>query len=279
MGICGPWRGGGDPGREGDLPEWPARSGPGQVWSGLAEHLQQRCCVARATGSKHFILWEGHVYTATFKIDNQQGPTAQYLERCSALCQPRWEGSLERMDTCAPTRMAEPLDHSPEATTAFLTRCTPIQNKKFKVWGKKRKTQPFVLVLLAATPSLALGSRANLLGRTRPSPTAFSPHPSHQPLAPGLLPGHLLAPSDLAPTSPQSPPAQGLWWEGGLRQTLRACGRWGRSGLRAGLGERRTAGACCLLASGPQLTAPSEAGMPHTSGGAVGPPSPPRHQM
>ena len=278
MGFCGPWRCGGDPGREGDLPEWPERSGPGQVWSGLAEHLQQRCCVARATGSKHFVLWEGHVYTATFKTDNQQGPTAQYLEPCCAMCQPGREGRLERMDTWTPTRMAEPLDHSPEATTAFLTRCPPMQNKKFKVWGEKRKTQPFVLVLLAATPFPRLGFKSKPPGKD--SVVTHCLFASSFPPAPGARPPSWAPPGTQRPRSHQPPePAQGLWWEGGLRQTLRACGRWGRSGLRAGLGERRTAEACCLQASGPRLTAPSEAGMPHTSGGAVGPPSPPCHQM
>ena len=29
--------------------------------------------------------WDGHVYTAIVKIDNQQGPTVQYRELCSML--------------------------------------------------------------------------------------------------------------------------------------------------------------------------------------------------
>ena len=32
----------------------------------------------------------GHVHTAVFKMDNQQGPTAQHRELCSVLC-----GSLD----------------------------------------------------------------------------------------------------------------------------------------------------------------------------------------
>ena len=35
-------------------------------------------------------VWDGHVYTAIFKTDNQQGPTEQHRELCSALC-----GSLD----------------------------------------------------------------------------------------------------------------------------------------------------------------------------------------
>ena len=71
---------------------------------------------------------------------------------------------------------------------------------KFGGW---KTHNPLSLSFRLPPPPVALGSRANLL---EPSPTAFSPHPSHQPLAPGLLPGHLLAPSDLAPTSSQSLP-------------------------------------------------------------------------
>ena len=30
--------------------------------------------------------WDGHVHTALFKMDNQQGPTTQHRELCSMLC-------------------------------------------------------------------------------------------------------------------------------------------------------------------------------------------------
>ena len=45
--------------------------------------------------------WEHHVYTAIFKVDNQQRPVVQHTELCSMLC-----GSLDGrgvwggMDTC-----------------------------------------------------------------------------------------------------------------------------------------------------------------------------------
>ena len=57
--------------------------------------------------------WGGHVHTAVFSVNNQQGPTAQHMELCSVLC-----GSLDgrkvwgRMDTCI--SMAEPPYCSPE---------------------------------------------------------------------------------------------------------------------------------------------------------------------
>ena len=60
------------------------------------------------------------------------------MELCSMLC-----GSLQgrgvwgRMDTCI--CMAESLCCSPETTTTLLISCTPIQNKKFNVWGKNRQ--------------------------------------------------------------------------------------------------------------------------------------------
>ena len=31
-------------------------------------------------------VWDGHVHTVIFKMDNQQGPTAQHMELCSMLC-------------------------------------------------------------------------------------------------------------------------------------------------------------------------------------------------
>ena len=64
-------------------------------------------------------VWDGHVHTAIFKMDNQQGPTVQHRELCSML----W-GSLDgrgvwgRMDTCI--CMAESLPRSPETVIALL---------------------------------------------------------------------------------------------------------------------------------------------------------------
>ena len=69
------------------------------------------------------------MYTAVFKMDNQQGPTVQYRELCSMLC-----GSLDgrgvwaRMDTCI--CMAESLLYSLETVTTLLINYTLIQNKK-----------------------------------------------------------------------------------------------------------------------------------------------------
>ena len=77
-------------------------------------------------------VWDGHVHTDIFKMDNQQGPNVQHRKLCSVLC-----GSLDgrgvwgRMDTCI--RVAESLCCPPEAITALLIRSTPIQNKKLKI--------------------------------------------------------------------------------------------------------------------------------------------------
>ena len=46
-----------------------------------------------------------------------------------------------RMDTCV--WMAESLPFSPETSTAFLTSYTPMQDKKFKVWEKKKEDTSF----------------------------------------------------------------------------------------------------------------------------------------
>ena len=84
-------------------------------------------------------VWGGHIHTAVFKMDNQQGPTAQHRELCSVLC-----GSLDgrrvwrSMDTCV--CLAESLHCSPEIITALLIGCTPIQffffNALLKPFGK-----------------------------------------------------------------------------------------------------------------------------------------------
>ena len=75
---------------------------------------------------------DGHVHTAIFEMDNQQGPTVSHRELCSML----W-GSLDgrevwgRMDTCI--CVAESLHHSPETITLLLIGYTLIQNKKLKI--------------------------------------------------------------------------------------------------------------------------------------------------
>ena len=76
-------------------------------------------------------LWEGYVYTVTFKMDNQQGPIVQHKELCSMLCA-RLDGMgiWGRMDTCI--CMAEFFHCSPETTTTLLIGYTPTQNKKFE---------------------------------------------------------------------------------------------------------------------------------------------------
>ena len=41
-------------------------------------------------------VWDGHVHTAIFKTDSQQGPTVWHMELCSMLCGSSNEkGSLE----------------------------------------------------------------------------------------------------------------------------------------------------------------------------------------
>ena len=43
-------------------------------------------------------VWDGHVHTAVFKMDNQRGLTVQHME-LSAMDQPGWEGCWGEMDT------------------------------------------------------------------------------------------------------------------------------------------------------------------------------------
>ena len=71
------------------------------------------------------------MYTAIFKMVNQQGPIIQHMELCSVFC-----GSLDgrgvwgRMDTRICT--AESLHCLPETVTTLLLGCTPLQKLKKK---------------------------------------------------------------------------------------------------------------------------------------------------
>ena len=72
-----------------------------------------------------YTLWDGHVHTAVFKMDNQQGPTVQPRDLYSM-----FYGSLNgrgvwgRMDTCI--CMAELLCCAPKTITMLLIGYTPI---------------------------------------------------------------------------------------------------------------------------------------------------------
>ena len=76
-------------------------------------------------------VWDGHVHTAIFEMNNQQGPPIWHMELCSMLC-----GTLDgrgvwgRVDTSI--CMAESLWGPPETITTLLIGCIPIQNKIFK---------------------------------------------------------------------------------------------------------------------------------------------------
>ena len=81
-------------------------------------------------------IWDGHVHTAIFEMNNKQGPPIWHMELCSMLC-----GSLDgmgvwgRVDTSL--YMAESLCWPPETITTLLIGYTPIQNKIFKTKFKK----------------------------------------------------------------------------------------------------------------------------------------------
>ena len=65
-------------------------------------------------------IWDGHIHTAVFKMDNQQGPTVQHTELCSVLCSSLdGRGVWGRMDTCM--CMAESLCCPPDTITTLLT--------------------------------------------------------------------------------------------------------------------------------------------------------------
>ena len=75
-------------------------------------------------GGNSWGVWNRHIHTAAFKMDNQQGPTVKHMELCPF-------GSLDgrgvwrRMETCI--CMADSLCCSPETITILLIGYTPKQ--------------------------------------------------------------------------------------------------------------------------------------------------------
>ena len=70
-------------------------------------------------------VWDEHVHTAMFKIDNQQGPTIQQRELCSTFCNNlNGKTILKRIDTwiC----ITELFCCTPETNTTLLVNYTPI---------------------------------------------------------------------------------------------------------------------------------------------------------
>ena len=64
-------------------------------------------------------VWDGHVHTVIFKMDNQQSPTVQHRELCSMLCGRLDGGGVwGRMDTCL--GMGESLCCSRKSTFSFF---------------------------------------------------------------------------------------------------------------------------------------------------------------
>ena len=90
--------------------------------------------LGRGTGERNSqVIWDGHVHTATFKMDNQQGPTVQHIELCSVnvTWQPGREGVWRRMNACV--CMGECLRcHLKLSQHCLLIGYTPLQNKQFK---------------------------------------------------------------------------------------------------------------------------------------------------
>ena len=76
-------------------------------------------------GRDSYRVWDGHVRTAMFKMENQQEPTVQHKNSCLRSC-----GSLDgrgiwgRMDTCI--CMVESFCCPTETITTLLIGCTSI---------------------------------------------------------------------------------------------------------------------------------------------------------
>ena len=93
-------------------------------------------------------VWDAYVHTAVFNMDKQQGPTVQYMEICSMLCD-----NLDWRGICGDNgymyiHMGEFFHCSPETiTTCLLIGYTPVQNRSLKKeshngHSKKKKKNP-----------------------------------------------------------------------------------------------------------------------------------------
>ena len=83
----------------------------------------------RVEGRDNQGIWDRHIHTAVFKMDNQQGLTVQHRKLLNIMWQAGWEGKgvWGKIDTC----MAESHCCPPETITPLLISYTLIQNKVF----------------------------------------------------------------------------------------------------------------------------------------------------
>ena len=53
-------------------------------------------CQGEGQGRDRLRVLDGHVNTAIFKIDNQQGPTVQHRKLFNIMLQPKWGKNLKK---------------------------------------------------------------------------------------------------------------------------------------------------------------------------------------
>ena len=58
--------------------------------------LEDELMVACRSGQRDsWGVWDRHVHSILFHVDNHRGPTSQHMELLNAVWQPGWERSLE----------------------------------------------------------------------------------------------------------------------------------------------------------------------------------------
>ena len=96
-------------------------------------------------------VWDGHVHTALFKMDNQQRPAVEHRELCSTSFDSLGgRGVWGRMDACI--CKAESLHCSPETTTTLLIAYTPNKRKS----SKEKNNTPQTVICPTETEHLPL---------------------------------------------------------------------------------------------------------------------------
>ena len=75
-------------------------------------------------------VWDGHVHTAVFNMDNQQGPTVWHRELFSVLCDGLYRERIfkkKKVDICVCT--TDSFCCTPETNTTLLINCSNIKQK------------------------------------------------------------------------------------------------------------------------------------------------------
>ena len=95
------------------------------IFKTVTDSQEKKIMVTRVGGRRIIGVWDWYWCTTIFKIDNQQGPTVQHREFCSAYYNNlNGKRIWKRIDT--PVWITESLCHIPETLITLLFKYTPL---------------------------------------------------------------------------------------------------------------------------------------------------------